>query len=61
MNELVAKQDGEEKGAGVLSYLLTENSLPVEEIYANLTELMNGAVDTVSNVKMAYTMSGNVL
>ncbi|XP_064599609.1 uncharacterized protein LOC135466162 [Liolophura sinensis] len=52
MNELAAIQDGEEKGAGVLSYLLSENSLPVEEIYSNLTELMNGAVDTTSTTML---------
>lgn len=49
MNEIASsKEKGTEKQAGFLSYLLAENSLSVEEIYTNITELMAGAVDTVS-------------
>ena len=48
MQEIQSKLDKGEEVDGFLSTLLASKNLSQSEVYANISELMLGAVDTVS-------------
>ncbi|XP_041353531.1 1,25-dihydroxyvitamin D(3) 24-hydroxylase, mitochondrial-like [Gigantopelta aegis] len=57
--EMLKEEENEE--LGFLEYILSEHTLTPQEIYANVTELMIGSVDTTSNVvqMILYELSRN--
>lgn len=42
-------QRGEKVTGGLLTYLLVNKEMSIEEIYANMTEMLLAGVDTVSS------------
>ncbi|XP_041354653.1 1,25-dihydroxyvitamin D(3) 24-hydroxylase, mitochondrial-like [Gigantopelta aegis] len=58
--EMLKEEEGN-KEAGFLEYILSQSTLTPLEIYANVTELMTGSVDTTSNVvqMILYELSRN--
>ena len=48
--------DTENEEEGFLSFLLASGNMSRDEIYANISELMLGAVDTVSDFSSSYQL-----
>lgn len=55
INQIKSGAIDEKEGAGFLSTLLASGSLSIEEIYANVSELMLAGTDTVSLFSLSYS------
>ena len=59
MKEISDKTENWEEGDGFLTSLILSQNMSQAEIYANVSELMLGAVDTVSFLYHLYDMFGD--